>query len=183
VIVFRRTADIAECGPDELVKRVVGLPGELISVHEGRLAINDQPVPRCDVGVYPHLVGTDTTLGRLVVEWLGAEPYLTFLTPFSRPFVPYRVGPGEVFVLGDNRNNSADSRVWNSGRGAGLPITAIDGRVWRRLATRDRDGRVELGVLLRPLGLGLHLPGMDVRPLQEGLRKCLEAAPTSSAPS
>jgi signal peptidase I len=46
---------------------------------------------------------------------------------------PYRVAPGEVWVLGDNRNNSSDSRAWYGGRGGGVPYANIKGRamfVW-----------------------------------------------------
>jgi signal peptidase I len=72
------------------IKRVIGLPGETIEVRDGRVYIN----------------GSDTPL---------EEPYLKdeYLIG-SRDFGPYTIPEGSYFMLGDHRNNSADSRVWNN---------------------------------------------------------------------
>lgn len=72
------------------IKRVIGLPGETIEVKDGRVYIN----------------GSDTPL---------EEPYLKeeYLVG-SKDFGPYTVPEGSYFMLGDHRNNSADSRVWNN---------------------------------------------------------------------
>jgi signal peptidase I len=182
VIVFRRTPEMGDVGPADLVKRVIGLPGDRVEVRQGQLLLNDWPVPRCDAGVYPHLVADETTLGRLTVEFLEGQAYLTFLTPFARPFPRFTVPPGELFVLGDNRHQSADSRAWNDGRGAGVPLSAVEGRVWRLLASRDRAGRIDLRTLLDSLGRDVYLPGMDVAPLVRGIERCLESPPPSSPP-
>lgn len=72
------------------IKRVLGLPGETIEVRGGRVYIN----------------GSDTPI---------EEPYLKdeYLVG-SRDFGPYTIPEGCYFMLGDHRNNSADSRVWNN---------------------------------------------------------------------
>jgi signal peptidase I len=72
------------------IKRVLGLPGETIEVKSGRVYIN----------------GSDTPL---------EEPYLKeeYLVG-SRDFGPYTIPEGCYFMLGDHRNNSADSRVWTN---------------------------------------------------------------------
>jgi signal peptidase I len=64
-----------------LVKRVVGLPGEIIAIRDGQVWINDVPL---------------------------AEPFPHDLT--YQEMGPQRLGPLEYFVLGDNRSNSNDSR-------------------------------------------------------------------------
>ena len=69
------------------IKRVIGLPGETVTVKQGQVYINDSDVP-LDESDY---IGT-TPLGD---------------------FGPYKVPEGAYFMMGDNRNNSMDSRYWN----------------------------------------------------------------------
>ncbi len=80
--------------PDRrFIKRVIGLPGDAVRVQEGQVFINGDPL---------------------------AEPYIAARPAYNDE---WRVGLDEVFVLGDNRNNSSDSQNWGS-----LPLDSIIGK-------------------------------------------------------
>ncbi|RYZ07012.1 MAG: signal peptidase I [Myxococcales bacterium] len=123
-----------------LFKRVVGLPGDVLSVEQGAPVINGWRVPRCPVGLVSFdLAALDaSTGGGLAVEWLGDETYLTLMdgTPSPEPRKSYTVRAGEVWVLGDNRNRSSDSRNWFGGEGGGVPLESVKGYpTWSLLNT------------------------------------------------
>ena len=69
---------------EEYIKRVIGLPGEQVEGRDGRVYVN----------------------GRELVE-----PYLK-QGPTTRDFAPVTLGTGQLWVMGDNRENSSDSRVF-----------------------------------------------------------------------
>ncbi len=102
--------------PDEdvdLIKRVIGLPGETVRVRRGRVVINGRRLP---------------------------EPYAA---PETRTFPETVVPPGHLFMMGDNRMNSQDSRFPELGT---VPISNVVGRafviVWppsRATTDLDRD--------------------------------------------
>lgn len=92
-----------------LIKRVVALPGETIAVESGRVWINGAPLH---------------------------EPYL-YETP-SYSMAPQTVPDGHFFMLGDNRNNSADSHVWGP-----LPARNILGHAAFRFWPPERVGRLQ----------------------------------------
>lgn len=86
------------------IKRIIGLPGETITVKNGKVSITDN--------------NTKTTVEL-------NEPYLQ---NFSSENATYLVGTREIFVMGDNRPRSSDSRAWGM-----LPIENVTGRALVRL--------------------------------------------------
>jgi len=169
--------------PPVLMKRVIGLPGDRVQMRGGLPVINGWQVPTCDVGEYVYLLPDGqggAATGRLVVEFLDDRAYLTVQT-VAKPFPhSYEVKPGEVFVLGDNRGNSIDSRSYRGALGAGVPLAALDGRVERYLVGSHLDGRTDWHRALQPVVSGsprLHVEGFDVRPLEDGIARCLRDAP------
>src|SRR6185436_7720574 len=128
VVVFKFPEDPAR----DFIKRVIGLPGEKVEIRAKTVYVDGRPLD---------------------------EPYVHFLAPPLRPedpeyglregrgddWGPEVVPPGRLFVLGDNRDNSKDSRYWGF-----LPRDQVKGRAlmvyWSYEATRDeyhRTGYVE----------------------------------------
>jgi len=114
IVVFRRPPlEEKTCsGPlvNDLVKRVIGLPGETISLSQGNVMINGKRLPE------PWLPSGDQT---------GPGPGSA---PFSLA-KPYKVPAGEYFLMGDNRTYSCDSRYWGP-IPRSLIVGKVDFRIW-----------------------------------------------------
>ncbi len=101
IVVFHTPAVNSE----SMIKRVLGLPGEVIEVRGGQVIINGQPL----ADPWAHHLG-----GR------NSAP----------DFGPAAIPAGHYFVMGDNRDNSYDSRAWFGGRGGFVARDQIQGRAW-----------------------------------------------------
>jgi signal peptidase I len=183
LVVFTATVPGMSGGPQRLVKRVLGIAGDRIDADGGLLNINGWSIPSCDAGPYAVLSGRLTVRGRLTVEFLGDQTYLTVRKPSEQAFPAYTVKPGEVFVVGDDRGLSSDSRLWGDSAGTGVPISALEGRVSRVLVGSSPDGRLDLSRLLaRPLGLEVRQPNLDLDDTKKRIDSCVKSRPGATWP-
>jgi signal peptidase I len=133
VVVFNNPVDETK----DFIKRVIGIPGDRVEIIDDVLYINGAPQPREMLD--PNYVYFDNQQGEwesfdaaLFREVLSDKPHLTAqmsLAP-SRNWGPYVVPEKQVFVMGDNRDNSSDSRVGFgvTGRVEYVPFGHIKGK-------------------------------------------------------
>jgi len=183
LVVFQANGLTGAGGPSSVVKRVVGVPGDEIAYVSDSLQINGWRVPTCDAGPYVHLAGRLTVRGRLTVEYLADQTYLTVRKPMEPDAPPYRVRSGEVYVVGDDRGQSSDSRTWNEGNGAGVPTNILQGRVSRVLFGARPDGRLDFSRLWAPpFDLRVRMPGLDLAKTNDRIATCLARRPAVTTP-
>jgi signal peptidase I len=184
VMVFEFPDPNPENPRQDFIKRVIALPGDTLVVDKGHPIINGWTVPNCHVGEYEYREGDENSVkrGDLFVEFLGDESYLTLFEEERAEGRqgPYQVKPGEVWVLGDNRNNSSDSRAWNRGLGGGVPLANIKGRamfVWLSFGPSGNmtPDRLLLDVMGRP-----RLPAGAPAEINRGIEQCLARRPPTS---
>jgi signal peptidase I len=123
---------------EDYIKRIVAIAGDEVQVRDGVVAINGVPVPRRALGETTHwdkdMTGEQWRpfVAKAFEEVLGDHRYTTLedkdIRHHAVDFGPHVVPAGHVFVMGDNRDHSYDSRAWGP-----VPIDHILGRsmfVW-----------------------------------------------------
>jgi signal peptidase I len=129
VVVFRLPRDPST----DYIKRIVGLPGNTVQMKGGQLHINGQPVQRERIADF---VETDGTRPVRTKQWRETLPngasYATLdlvENGFYDNTPVYQVPAGHYFMMGDNRDNSTDSRVRPENGGVGyVPFENLVGR-------------------------------------------------------
>lgn len=105
---------VLEIGKDSYIKRVIGLPGDSVKIENGKVYINGEELQE------------DYLQDNVVTEDLDG-PYTDIVVP-----------EGCVFVMGDNRAQSTDSRRFGC-----IPIEKIESKVWIRFWPFDLFGKVK----------------------------------------
>jgi signal peptidase I len=152
VMVFRYPVDPRQ----DYIKRVVGIPGDEISYVDQTLSVNGQKVPTQALGEFYDEDGM--RYSPLFSEKLGAVEHRILVDPKRQPYygpdpknfpmaqncrytaegVNCKVPPGHYFMMGDNRDNSQDSRFWGF-----VPDENIVGKaffVWMNFGNLGRIG-------------------------------------------
>jgi signal peptidase I len=129
IIVFKLPRD----NKTDYIKRLIGLPGDHIQVRRGTVFVNDQPIAQTPQGQTTIDLGGFMTKADVIREKMASgRSYLTYSVDPTQPpentdvFV---VPEGDYFFMGDNRDNSLDSRFPKENDGVGfVPAENLEGK-------------------------------------------------------
>ncbi len=109
VVVF----DYPEDRSKDYIKRIVGVPGDVIEYRNNKLFINGKEMPLKALGVDSYFMGNHAVdVSEMFEEDLMGVKHLVLRKDYSIRDGKWTVPEGKYFALGDNRNNSRDSRFW-----------------------------------------------------------------------
>ncbi len=117
-----------------LVKRVVGVPGDVLEMRNSRLIINGQALAYTDAdnAAIAAAMGDDATDKIFYTEELPGHPHVVAITPNKRAlrnFAPVTLPADQYYMMGDNRDNSADSRYFGFVDRSQV-VGRVQGTVW-----------------------------------------------------
>lgn len=127
----------------DYIKRVIGLPGDKIRYENKRLYINDQIISQSVIGEYNYLLNADLqVIAKEFDEALGNINHSILIHDFpnSEP-VEFIVPDKHYFAMGDNRDNSSDSRVWGF-----VPDNLLVGKAFVIWLNLDQFKRIGNGI-------------------------------------
>jgi signal peptidase I len=140
--------------PDkDFIKRIVAVEGDTVEVRDNVVLVNDQPIPRQHVDGecrYPDYdEESDHWIEKRCEQWsetVAGNRYSTFYNKHGEvhSWPPVRVPEGAVFVMGDNRDNSHDSRFWGT-----VPFELIKGKAMVIWWSSGEPGDPEANPLVR----------------------------------
>jgi len=108
IVVFKWPGDLTK----DFVKRVIGLEGDKVEIRAKQLYVNDEPVDE------PYKIHKDD-------QAYSKDDVYHYDLAIRDNYGPVVVPGGHLFVMGDNRDDSADSRTWGF-----VPLANIKGRPW-----------------------------------------------------
>jgi len=108
IVVFKWPKDLTK----DFVKRVIGLEGDKVEIRAKQLYVNDQPIDE------PYKIHKDD-------KAYSKDDVYNYDLAIRDNYGPIKVPAGHLFVMGDNRDDSADSRTWGF-----VPLANIKGRPW-----------------------------------------------------
>ncbi|MBF0627895.1 MAG: signal peptidase I [Magnetococcales bacterium] len=130
----------------DYIKRIVALPGDRVAYREKRLFVNGQLVAQQLEGNYTYVNEYEQKIeSQRLVEKFGDQPHSILVRPFANmdQITDEKIPPDHYFVMGDNRDNSNDSRYWGV-----VPAHRLVGRAvvlfwsWDRIDNKPRWERV-----------------------------------------
>jgi signal peptidase I len=122
-----------------LVKRTVGLPGDIVEMRNEQLIINGEPVDYAPLSttISDQVPEAERERSLFAAEQLPDHAHAVMATPSvpaRRSFGPVHVPAGQYFVIGDNRDNSFDSRFFGT-----VERSQIVGKVTAVVLSLDRE--------------------------------------------